>query len=161
MKELIHCKLLVSEKLEDKIMEKFSVFDVLFSQLVAGLFLAFEGVKSIFVLFFLKKLSQSWYFFPLKSILYFPVFRNSWKLKFNIFQFRGRSWVPINVVHFRKTKFQNVETLKRRGSPLFESNWPHVGPGTEGGVSAVGVLLKDPSPHSREFRRKPKKTPNG
>ena len=57
MKELIHCKLLVSEKLEVKIMEKFSILDVLFAQLIAGLFLVFEGVKRIFVLFFLKKLS--------------------------------------------------------------------------------------------------------
>ena len=32
---------------------------------------------------------------------------------------------------------------------------------TEGGMPSVGILLRDPSPYLREFRRKPRKTPNG
>ena len=38
-------------------------------------------------------------------------------------------------------------------------NYPHVGPGSVGGVSSLGVFLRDPSPYLREFRRKPRKTP--
>ena len=34
------------------------------------------------------------------------------------------------------------------------ANCPLVGPGTLGGMPFVGVSLKDPSPHLREFRRK-------
>ena len=30
-----------------------------------------------------------------------------------------------------------------------------------GGVAFRGVFLRDPIPYSREFRRKPQKTPNG
>ena len=43
----------------------------------------------------------------------------------------------------------------------YESNCPLVGPGTIGGVPSVGVFLRYPSPYLREFRRKPRKTPNG
>ena len=43
----------------------------------------------------------------------------------------------------------------------YESNCPLVGPGTVDGLPSVGVFLKDPSPYLREFRRKPRKTPNG
>ena len=30
-----------------------------------------------------------------------------------------------------------------------------------GGMPSVGVFLRDPGPYLREFRRKPRKTPNG
>ena len=45
----------------------------------------------------------------------------------------------------------------------FKANCPLVGPGPFGGVPSVGggVFLRDPSPYLREFRRKPRKTPNG
>ena len=42
-----------------------------------------------------------------------------------------------------------------------KANGPLVGPGPVGGVPAVGVFLRDPSPYVREFQRKPRKTPNG
>ena len=43
----------------------------------------------------------------------------------------------------------------------FESNCPLVEPGSIGGMPFVEVFLRDPSPHLSEFRRKPRKTPNG
>ena len=43
----------------------------------------------------------------------------------------------------------------------FKANCPLVGPGPIGGVPSVGVFLRDPSLYLREFRRKPRKTPNG
>ena len=36
----------------------------------------------------------------------------------------------------------------------------HERPRPRGGVSCVGIFLRDPSPHVRAFRRKPRKTPN-
>ena len=42
-----------------------------------------------------------------------------------------------------------------------KANCPLVGPGPIGGVPSVGVFQRDPSPYLREFRRKPRKTPNG
>ena len=44
---------------------------------------------------------------------------------------------------------------------VFKANCPLLGPGPIGGVPSMGVVLKDPSPCLREFRRKPRKTPNG
>ena len=44
----------------------------------------------------------------------------------------------------------------------FKTYYPLVSPGPVGGVpSMAGVFLRDPSPYLREFRRKPRKTPNG
>ena len=37
----------------------------------------------------------------------------------------------------------------------------NIGPRPIGGLPSVGVFLRDPSPYLREFRRKPRKTPNG
>ena len=37
----------------------------------------------------------------------------------------------------------------------------HEGPGQFVGCPPWGVFLRDPSPYLREFRRKPRKTPNG
>ena len=42
-----------------------------------------------------------------------------------------------------------------------KANCPHVGPGPMGDMLSVGAFLRDPSPYLREFRRKPRKTPNG
>ena len=42
----------------------------------------------------------------------------------------------------------------------YESNCPLVGPRPVGGEPSAGVFLRDPSPYLREFRRKPRKTPN-
>ena len=36
-----------------------------------------------------------------------------------------------------------------------------LGPQDMSVISSMGVFIKDPSPHSSEFRRKPRKTPNG
>ena len=43
----------------------------------------------------------------------------------------------------------------------FKVNCPLMGPGRIGGVSSVGVFLRDPSQYLSEFRRKLLKTPNG
>ena len=43
----------------------------------------------------------------------------------------------------------------------FKARLSHQGPRPIGGVPSLGVFLKDPSPYLREFRRKPRKTPNG
>ena len=43
----------------------------------------------------------------------------------------------------------------------FKANCSLVGPGPIGGMPSVGVFLRDPRPHLREFRRKPRKIPNG
>ena len=43
----------------------------------------------------------------------------------------------------------------------YESNCPPVEPGTLCGVPSVDVFLRNPSPYLREFRRKPRKIPNG
>ena len=43
----------------------------------------------------------------------------------------------------------------------FKAKCPLVGPGPIGGMPSVGVFLRDPSKFLREFRRKPRKTPNG
>ena len=37
----------------------------------------------------------------------------------------------------------------------------HEGPKPMGWMPSVEVFLRDPSPYLREFRRKPRKTPNG
>ena len=42
-----------------------------------------------------------------------------------------------------------------------KTNCTHVGLGPAEGIPSVMVLLKDPSPHLSEFRRKTRKTPNG
>ena len=44
-----------------------------------------------------------------------------------------------------------------------KGDYPHVGPGPAagGGVPSSGIFLRDPSPYFHEFRRKPRKTPNG
>ena len=42
-----------------------------------------------------------------------------------------------------------------------KANCPLVGPGSIGGVLSVGVFLGDSSQYLHEFRRKPRKTPNG
>ena len=42
-----------------------------------------------------------------------------------------------------------------------KANCPFVGPVTVGRVPSMVVFLKDPRPNLREFRRKPRKTPNG
>ena len=43
----------------------------------------------------------------------------------------------------------------------FYGRLSHEGPRPMDGMSSVGVFLRDPSPYLREFRRKPRKTPNG
>ena len=43
----------------------------------------------------------------------------------------------------------------------FEANCPLVGPGPIEVVPSVGVFPRDPSPYLSEFRRNPRKTPNG
>ena len=43
----------------------------------------------------------------------------------------------------------------------FKANCPLVGPVSIGGMPSVGIFLRDPSPYLSEFRRKPRKTPNG
>ena len=43
----------------------------------------------------------------------------------------------------------------------FKSNCPLVAPARIGGMPSVGVFLRDANPYLREFRRKPRKTPNG
>ena len=43
----------------------------------------------------------------------------------------------------------------------FKANCPLVGPGSIGGMPSVEAFLRDLSPHLREFRRKPQKTPSG
>ena len=43
----------------------------------------------------------------------------------------------------------------------FKTSCPLAGRESLGIVYCVGVFLRDPSPHLREFRRKPQKTPNG
>ena len=42
-----------------------------------------------------------------------------------------------------------------------KADCPLMGPGPVEGVPSVGVFQRDPSPYLREFRRKPRKTPNG
>ena len=42
-----------------------------------------------------------------------------------------------------------------------KTNGQLMGPGPIGGMSSVGVFLKDPSLYLREFQIKPQKTPNG
>ena len=42
-----------------------------------------------------------------------------------------------------------------------EANCPLVRPGPVGGVPSGEDFLRDPSPYLDEFRRKPRKTPNG
>ena len=37
----------------------------------------------------------------------------------------------------------------------------NIRPRPVGGLPSVGVFLRDPSPYLREFRRKPRKSPNG
>ena len=41
-----------------------------------------------------------------------------------------------------------------------KANCPHVGPRPTGVVPSVRVFLRYPSPYLRQFRRKPRKTPN-
>ena len=43
----------------------------------------------------------------------------------------------------------------------FKSNCPLVGPRTILWMCSVGVFLRDPNQYLREFRRKPRKIPNG
>ena len=40
-------------------------------------------------------------------------------------------------------------------------NYPLVRPRTIGEMPSVGIILRDPDPYLRVFRRKPRKTPNG
>ena len=77
--------------------------------------------------------------------------------------------------HTQKKKgelFSNWSTLKsisvhRKGCCCcccccrFKSNCPLVTPGFTRGMSSGSVFLRDPNPYLHEFRRKPRKTPNG
>ena len=64
-----------------------------------------------------------------------------------------------------KSRWLNEHHLQYSFSWLVDcrckANCPFVGPGPIGGVPSVGVFLRDPSPHLLEFRKKPRKTPNG
>ena len=42
-----------------------------------------------------------------------------------------------------------------------KANSLQMGPGPAGAMPCVGVFLSDLCPYSHEFRRKPRKTPNG
>ena len=54
--------------------------------------------------------------------------------------------------------------LKQEGVGLgcwIEANFPLMGLGSVGGVSAMGVFLRDESPYLREFRKEQRKTRYG
>ena len=62
----------------------------------------------------------------------------------------------------RKTQVGMYDMLRWVGLGCrFKGDCPLVGPEPKGGVPSVGIFLRDPSPYLREFRGKPRKTPNG
>ena len=61
-----------------------------------------------------------------------------------------------------RREMRHIITISRLSWVVeFEANCPLMEPGSIGGMLFVWVFLKDPSPYLREFRGKPRKTPNG
>ena len=88
---------------------------------------------------------------------YFPVF-----CKFDLYYVKKkkiyyRQFFSLSQVLFRIISFYNDWLLV--GCRL-KANCRLVGPEPMGDVPSVGVFLRDPSAYLREFRRKPRKTPN-